>query len=211
MVVNADLPSGLGNADLPTVVLPELVDRALDHHDLAARHRGARRSRSPARPTARPTPRAPRSTRRTRATTVRSAVGVATCTGPVPNGSLVDTSTLGVRSFTVNTTDLLGNAGSRTQHVHRRLRSRHRRARRAGRTKAPATRWASACRSTRASNQVVTVHYATADGVATSTSDYFSTSGDLTFNPGAPTQPDRARHAARRRQSTSRPRTSRSC
>ena len=33
----------------------------------------------------------------------------------------------------------------------------------------------------------MTVHYATQDGAATSTTDYFATSGDLTFNPGAPT------------------------
>ena len=38
----------------------------------------------------------------------------------------------------------------------------------------------------RATNQVVTVQYTTQDGAATSTGDYFSTSGTLTFNPGAP-------------------------
>ena len=40
---------------------------------------------------------------------------------------------------------------------------------------------------TRAPSQSVSVHYATQDGLATSTSDYFATSGDLTFSPGGAT------------------------
>ena len=39
------------------------------------------------------------------------------------------------------------------------------------------------------SNQIVTVQYATADGTAKSTSDYQSSSGTLTFNPGDTTKP----------------------
>ncbi len=40
-----------------------------------------------------------------------------------------------------------------------------------------------------ASGQTVTVHYATADNTATQPSDYSSTSGTLTFNPGDTTKP----------------------
>ena len=40
--------------------------------------------------------------------------GIATCSGPVANGGLVDTSSLGTHSFTVNASDNAGNTTSRT-------------------------------------------------------------------------------------------------
>ena len=40
--------------------------------------------------------------------------GVATCSGPVAGGSTIDTSSVGARTFTVNATDLVGNASSKT-------------------------------------------------------------------------------------------------
>jgi X-Pro dipeptidyl-peptidase len=46
--------------------------------------------------------------------------GIATCTGPVASGSAFDTSTVGYHTFTVNATDLSGNASSasRTYNVY---------------------------------------------------------------------------------------------
>jgi hypothetical protein len=40
--------------------------------------------------------------------------GVASCVGPVPNGSNIDTASVGAKSFTVNAQDTLGNSGSAT-------------------------------------------------------------------------------------------------
>ncbi|HWL43462.1 MAG TPA: hypothetical protein VNQ73_11005 [Ilumatobacter sp.] len=40
--------------------------------------------------------------------------GVATCAGPVPNGGLLDTSTAGLKDFTVNATDTKGNTTTET-------------------------------------------------------------------------------------------------
>ncbi len=41
---------------------------------------------------------------------------VASCVGAVPNGGLLDTSSLGTKSFTVNSTDMAGNISSTTVH-----------------------------------------------------------------------------------------------
>ena len=43
--------------------------------------------------------------------------GVATCAGPVADGANFDTSTVGSHSFTVNATDLAGNAAIKTHTV----------------------------------------------------------------------------------------------
>jgi hypothetical protein len=40
--------------------------------------------------------------------------GVASCVGPVPNGSNINTGSVGAKSFTVNAQDTLGNSGSAT-------------------------------------------------------------------------------------------------
>ena len=45
--------------------------------------------------------------------------GVATCVGPVPSGSPIDTSSLGSHSFTVTSTDISGNTGSFTRTYNR--------------------------------------------------------------------------------------------
>ena len=47
-----------------------------------------------------------------------SLSGVASCTGPVPNGSNIDTSTVGSKTFTVNATDNAGNTATKT-HSYR--------------------------------------------------------------------------------------------
>ena len=45
---------------------------------------------------------------------VDAGSGVSTCAGPVANGAAIDTATLGSKSFTVNSTDHLGNASAKT-------------------------------------------------------------------------------------------------
>ena len=113
-------------------------------------------------------------------------VGVVTCTGTVPNGALIDTATLGARSFTVNSTDTLGNASSQTA-TYTVVSDPGIAVKNGWANEAPGNQVGFKVSLNRAASQPVTVHYATQDGVATSTNDYFATSGDLTFNPGAPT------------------------
>ena len=43
-----------------------------------------------------------------------AGVGLGTCVGPVPNGQVLDTTTPGLKSFTVNATDALGNSTPQT-------------------------------------------------------------------------------------------------
>ena len=45
-----------------------------------------------------------------------SGSGIASCTGPVPNGDMIDTSTLGPHTFTVTATDREGNTATQTRH-----------------------------------------------------------------------------------------------
>jgi hypothetical protein len=42
--------------------------------------------------------------------------GIATCTGTVPDGSAIDTASVGAKSFTVNATDVAGNSATPTTH-----------------------------------------------------------------------------------------------
>ncbi len=44
--------------------------------------------------------------------------GVASCVGPVPPGSAIDTGTLGDKTFTINAVDNVGNAAALTVHYH---------------------------------------------------------------------------------------------
>ncbi|HEY3725320.1 MAG TPA: Calx-beta domain-containing protein [Acidimicrobiia bacterium] len=113
-------------------------------------------------------------------------VGVATCGGTVPTGTLIDTTTLGTRSFTVNATDTLGNASSQTAG-YTVVSDPGIVVRNGWANESTGNQVAFKVALTRAPSQTVTVHYATQDGVATSTSDYVATSGDLTFNPGGAT------------------------
>jgi hypothetical protein len=184
MVVNADLPSGFGNADLPTACFPNpsiaLSSTLIWPLDTAA----------PAITIASP----PDATTYAQGFAVNSAyscndgpfgTGVASCTGPVASGAAIDTSTLGVHTFTVNSSDNGGNTGSLTSTYT--VVSDPAVSVNGGWTdESPGNQVAFRVSLSRGSNQVVTVQYATQDGAATSTGDYFTTGGTLTFNPGAP-------------------------
>ena len=115
--------------------------------------------------------------------------GVAACTGPVPSGTAIDTSTAGNHTFTVNATDSLGNHSSQSVtysvvnipvvKVHG-----------GTATSAPGGTVPFTVSITKPpTGGNVTMSYQTQDDTATAGVNYTSTSGNLTFTPtGALTQ-----------------------
>src|SRR5689334_9811483 len=114
LTANADLPSGLGNADLPTACFPSSsialatttiwpLDTVGPSITITTPPDGATYAQGAAVSASYSCNDGP------------FGVGVLTCNGTVANGNLIDTATLGTRSFTVNATDILGNPSSLTQ------------------------------------------------------------------------------------------------
>ncbi len=185
LTANADLPSGLGNADLPTACFPSSSTA------LATTTIWPTDTVGPAITITSP----PDGATYAQGTPVTASfscndgpfgVGVASCNGTVASGNLVDTNTLGTRSFTVNASDTLGNTSSLTQ-TYTVVSDPGIVVRNGWATEGAGAQVGFKVSLTRAPTQNVSVHYATANGDATSTTDYFATSGDLTFVPGGPT------------------------
>lgn len=181
---NADLPSGLGNATLPTACYP---------------------SSSPALATTTITPpdtTGPGITITTPpdgATYAQNAVvsasyscndgqygsGVATCSGSAPNGAAIDTSTIGVHTFDVTATDVAGNAPTSASTSYTIADDPSIAAKGGWGSEAAAGTVPFSVSLSRPTSQAVTVNYATQNGSADSTTDYVPAAGTLTFNPGA--------------------------
>ena len=106
--------------------------------------------------------------------------GLASCTGPVPSGGALDTSTVGQKTFVVTASDGAGNTASVTAHYEVVL-------------PALAITDVSSAEGTAATFTVslssatakqVTVKFATSNGTARQGTDFVRTTGTLTFAPG---------------------------
>ena len=181
--VNADLPQGLGNKDLPTSCFPSsnpaLSTTAIWPLDTQA----------PSITITRPAD---------NGTYARNAnvgalyscddgpfgTGVASCTGTVPNTNPIDTSTLGTHTFTVNATDTSSNTSSQTV-TYTVSDNPGVEVKGGWATEGPGAVVPFTVRLTTPTSAVATVAYTTENGTAIAGTDYTAASGTLTFNPGA--------------------------
>src|SRR4051812_21019711 len=183
MVVNANLPSGLGNADLNLTCFPSSsvalttttiwpTDTSAPSISITSPADGASFAQG---------------------ATVNAAytcndgpfgVGVATCAGTTTSGSPIDTSTVGPHTFSVSATDANGNGPNVSSVGYTVTDDPTIIAKGGWADEGPSAAVVFNVRLNQPAAETTTVHYATADGTATAASDYNATSGDLTFNPG---------------------------
>ena len=181
---NADLPSGLGNATLPTacypssspalatttIVPPDTTGPAIS---IVAPPDGATYAQNAVVPAA------------YSCNDGQYGSGVASCVGSVPVGAPIDTATTGVHTFTVDATDVAGNPATHASTTYTVADDPSISVKGGWGNEGSATLVPFTVSLSRPTSQAVIVNYATQDGAASSASDYTPASGTLTFNPGA--------------------------
>jgi hypothetical protein len=110
--------------------------------------------------------------------------GTPTCTGDVPSGTALDTSTSGAYVVHVTSVDTAGNTAA--QYVGYTVADPTVSVADAEAVEGPGATLDFAVTLSNPSNQTIDVEYATADGTATQPDDYTNTVGTLTFAPGDP-------------------------
>ncbi|WP_307781255.1 Calx-beta domain-containing protein, partial [Rhabdothermincola sediminis] len=113
--------------------------------------------------------------------------GVASCTGAVPNGSPIDTSSVGTKSFTVTAVDNKGNSSTTsTTYTVADVPAVSVRGGSVVEGSAPGAggQLAFEVSLSKPSLSTVTLDYATVDGTAVAPGDYAPVTGSLTFTPG---------------------------
>ncbi len=180
--VNADLPQGLGNNNLPTSCFPS------SNPPLSTTTIAPIDTQGPTISITRPADNASYA-QNSSVSALYSCndgpfgSGVASCTGTVASGSLISTSTLGSHSFTVNASDVIGNTS--TQTVTYTVSDNPGVEVKGGWiTEGSGATVPFTVKLTKPTSQTASVAYTTEDLSALAGTDYTTTSGTLTFNPG---------------------------